>query len=170
MVLYPPRTPDVSLNLNCRPMRFFLYEMKHSASSRDPHDSSNQDANPIRIEKSVPFFSFQMLLVLFHAYFTSPTRDVQVAIERSWWVSIPVSLNLGLGHVTFEQRQTHGRIHSGGPPNGMSMRFMERRGRSSHVNIAEVASIRWLLDHSTVHLCRGLELGHPLDLLPLVWI
>jgi hypothetical protein len=48
-------------------MRLFLY-MKHSASPRDPLEASNEDASLIRIEKSCPFFSFQMLLVLCHAY------------------------------------------------------------------------------------------------------
>jgi hypothetical protein len=75
-VLYFVPALDVNLKLNRRSMRLFLYEMKHSASPRDPHDLSNQDANPIRIEKSVPFFSFQTPPSLPHAYFTGPIRNV----------------------------------------------------------------------------------------------
>jgi hypothetical protein len=44
---------DTSANLNCHKMRVFLY-MKHSASSHDPLEASNEDANLIRIEKSLP--------------------------------------------------------------------------------------------------------------------
>jgi hypothetical protein len=54
----------------------FLNEAKRSASSRSPLETSNEDANSGRIEKSLPFFSFQMPLVLCHAHFTSPTRNV----------------------------------------------------------------------------------------------
>jgi hypothetical protein len=46
--------------------------MKHSAPSRDPLEVSNKDANLIRIEKDLPFFSFQMLLVLCHGCCTGP--------------------------------------------------------------------------------------------------
>jgi alpha-ketoglutarate-dependent taurine dioxygenase len=83
-----------------------------------------------------------------------------------------VNLNVGLRHIMFEQRQPQGAgVHSVELPNGMSTRSMEQRGRNSYVNTAEaVASIRWLINHSTVHLCRDLELDHFLDLLPLVWI
>jgi hypothetical protein len=65
-----------------------------------------------------------------------------------------LNLNVGLRHVTFEQKQPLGTgVHSVELPDGISTRSMERRGRNSYVNIAEaVASFRRLLDHSTVHL------------------
>ena len=56
-------------------MRLFLY-MKHSASSPDPLETSDEGAGPIRIEKNMLFILFQMLLVLCHAYFTGPVGDV----------------------------------------------------------------------------------------------
>ena len=150
---------DVSVNLNRRPMRVFLY-IKHSASSPDPLEASDEDANLIRTEKSLPFFSFQVLLVSCRGCCTGPMGGVRTAIEESWWGSVPVNLSLGLRHVTFEQKQPQGAgVHSVELPIGMSTRSMERRGRNLYVNIAEVvASLRWLLDHSMVRLCRDLEL------------
>ena len=64
------------INLNCRPIRLFLYETRYSASSRDPLKPSSEDARSNRIEKSLPFLSFQTLLVLCHTYFTRPRRNV----------------------------------------------------------------------------------------------
>ena len=63
------------MNLNSRPMRVFLY-VGHSVSSGDPLEAFNEDTNLIRIEKSVPFFSFQMLLVLCNGCCTGPTGGV----------------------------------------------------------------------------------------------
>jgi hypothetical protein len=54
--------------------------------------------------------------------------------------SAPANLNLGLCHVTFEQRQTQGRVLSGEPPNGMSTKYMGRRGRNTYVSRAEVVA------------------------------
>jgi hypothetical protein len=138
--------------------------VKRSASSCDPLETSNEDVNPIRAEKFLPFFSFQMLLVLCHGYYTSPTRDARTAIEESWWGSDPVDLNLGLRHVTLGRKKPQGGVRSGELRNGMLTRFMERGGQNSHRNLVEViVSFRWLLDHSTVHCCR---LDHFLDLSP----
>ena len=50
--------------------------MKHTASSRDPLEAFDEDASSVRIEKSMPFFSFEMLFVSCHAYFTGPVGDV----------------------------------------------------------------------------------------------
>jgi hypothetical protein len=48
--------------------------------------------------------------------------------------SNPVNLNLGLRHVTFEQKQPHGRVHSAELLNGMSTKSMERRRRNSYAS------------------------------------
>ena len=79
------KTANCWINLNCRPMRWFLYETRYSASSGDPLRPSSEDAKFNRIAKSLPFFSFQALLVLCHTYLIIPRRIVwRRSIEESW--------------------------------------------------------------------------------------
>jgi hypothetical protein len=119
--------PQIVSRVGC--IRFCSCEMMHSASSRNPLEPSNQGSNPIRIEKRPPFFS--LLLVadatrLVPRVLCRPGGGRMKVDRRILAGSAPANLNLGLCHVTIEQKQTQGRVHSGEPPNGMSTKFAKR--------------------------------------------